>query len=620
MTGKTGRKAPGFGRSGLRALAVLAVCALTAAAPAAARAAVSEPARPAAPAASLAAITGAGSTWAQNAINTWVGDVYTGAGMRVDYTGSGSSTGRANFKQGIVDFAASEIPYGVADVGGVEPKPDRHFAYMPDVAGGTTFMYNLHVGNRQVTNLRLSGSVITDIFTGNIKTWNDARIRADNPQIALPAEQITVIVRSDGSGATAQFSQWMFATQPAKWTAFCNAVGRHPCTQTSIYPTNKGGMNILGQPGDGGVATYIAQSKAEGSIGYVEYSYAINQHFPVAKVLNAAGYYTEPTAGNVAVSLLAAKIQTADPNADNYLTQDLSGVYTNPDKRTYELSSYSYFILPTALDENLHTGMTLNKGFTLAKFGQFAICRGQTQVDAIGYSALPINLVRAGYEQLQKIPGSQITLPATDQALATGCGNPTFSAGHINLLADTDPMPQACDKQGSTQCSTGTGGAPGAPGPTGNGGGNTNNGGGNSGGGNNNSGGNTNNGGTGGNNSSGNNTSGGTNTNGTTGTNGSTGTNGTNGAGPSCDPNTGVCSTAGAANNTGANGLANGQPVYAVPVSSNGSLGDGVQVALMVFAAALLVSLGVIPPLLAQASGRRRQRRVDSYFKQDGGR
>src|SRR5579862_4721378 len=248
-------------------------------------------------AASYVPISGAGSTWSYNAIHEWITDVAQ-FGMTVNYADVGSSTGRSEFAQGTVDWGASEIPYGVQDGNNYDPPPNRGYAYMPDTAGGTTFMYNLTIGNQRVTNLRLSGATIAGIFTNKITMWNDPAIAADNPGLTLPAIRIIPVVRSDGSGATAEFTQWMIATEGSDWTAYCAAVGRNPCTQTSAYPLQPG-TAMVGQPGDLGVAGYVSQAQADGAIGYVEYSYALETGFPVAKVLNAAGYYTQPTTGNV---------------------------------------------------------------------------------------------------------------------------------------------------------------------------------------------------------------------------------------------------------------------------------------------------------------------------------
>ncbi|MCX6421085.1 MAG: substrate-binding domain-containing protein, partial [Actinobacteria bacterium] len=138
-------------------------------------------------------VSGAGSTWSQNAVDQWRRNVNQ-YGLTVNFAGTGSSDGRQKFKDGNVDFAVSEIPYGITDEGtGIsDPPPTRPFAYMPIVAGGTSFMYNLTIGGNRVTMLRLSGETIAKIFTGVITTWNDAAIKADNPGLAqyLPALKI----------------------------------------------------------------------------------------------------------------------------------------------------------------------------------------------------------------------------------------------------------------------------------------------------------------------------------------------------------------------------------------------------------------------------------------------
>ncbi len=406
-------------------------------------------------------ITGAGSTWSANAIDAWVTNVSQYC-MQISYAAVGSTSGRQEFGQGTVDFGASEIPYGVVDGDNTDPAPtQRGYAYMPDTAGGTTFMYNLKIGTTQVTNLRLSGAAIAGIFTGVITNWDNPIIQQDNPGLTMPNLQIVPVVRSDGSGATAEFTEWMLAMYPTDWKNYCAKVGFSPCTQTSAYPVLPGSA-MVGQAGDLGVSGYVSQAQADGAIGYVEYSYALETGFPVALVENQAGYYTEPTAENVAVSLLQAQIVGCDSdtgacsnptNNPLYLTQDLSNVYTDPDPRTYELSSYSYMILPT--DTSL--GMTTQKGDTLGAFGAYLLCQGQTQVDALGYSALPINLVEAGFQQLQRIPGSEV--PTETSAEIQGCNNPTFTPNGTNLLATEDPQPPACDKAGSTQCEAATGGA-----------------------------------------------------------------------------------------------------------------------------------------------------------------
>lgn len=415
-------------------------------------AAASLPAAPAA-AAELEPISGAGSTWSANAIRQWAAAVKQ-RNITVNYQANGSSAGRREFAQRTVDYAVSEIPYGLVDStqGRADAKPTRKFAYMPIVAGGTAFMYNLKINGRLVTNLRLSGDTVARIFTGVIKTWNDPAIKADNPGLNLPARPVVPVVRSDGSGTSAQFTEWMSKQHGQVWNAYCAKQGKTPpCGLTSYYPARPGD-GFVARTGSDGVSGYVRQPQGEGAITYVEYSYARNAKFPVAKILNQAGYYIEPTARSVAVALLSAEIQTSDPNADDYLTQKLDRVYTSADKRTYPLSSYSYMIIPTELE----APMNLNKGFTLGKFGYYMLCEGQQQAESLGYSPLPMNLVRAGYDQVKRIKGV-----VEEPANLTTCNNPTFASdGVTNTLALTAPQPAECDRKGGPQqCSTGTGGA-----------------------------------------------------------------------------------------------------------------------------------------------------------------
>jgi phosphate transport system substrate-binding protein len=393
-------------------------------------------------------ISGEGSSWAANAISDMQAVVLTNYDMKVDYAATGSTAGRQRFLDGTVDFAASDIPFQFhpEDTSSPENPAPGSYAYIPVVAGGTAFMYNLRINGQRVTNLRLSGVNVAKIFAGDITMWNDPALQADNPGLVLPGRTIVPVVRSDGSGSTAQFTMWMINRHPDIWSAYCQkSRPADKCGFTSLYPTGPG---MIAQSGDSGVAQYVSQSYAEGAIGYVNYSYALNLGFPVVKVLNAAGYYTEPTPKNVAVSLLRAKINEDASDPAVYLTQNLDEVYSDTDPRNYQLSSYSYFILPTAVRGQFNA----EKGKTVAAFAKYAMCEAQQKSESLGYSPMPINLVEASFNQIRKIPGADVgTVDIQD------CNNPTFSSDGHNVLADEAPMPPACDKQGiPTQCEFGT--------------------------------------------------------------------------------------------------------------------------------------------------------------------
>ncbi|MFF8357885.1 phosphate ABC transporter substrate-binding protein PstS [Streptomyces chartreusis] len=545
-------------------------------------------------AATYVPISGAGSTWSQNALDQWRANVKQ-YGMTVNYNGTGSSDGRNQFRNGTVDYAVSEIPYGIKDSGVVDSPPSRKYAYMPIVAGGTSFMYNLTIGGRRVTNLRLSGDVIAKMFTGQIRTWNDPAIKADNPALAnaLPARRVVPVVRSDGSGTTAQFTTWMSKQYPSLWDSYCRRAGRTtPCGATSNYPVVSG-AGFVGQSGSNGVSGYVAQAGNVGTITYVEYSYAVyTTGFPVAKVLNRAGYYVEPTAKNVAVALTKADIEE-NAASPAYLTQKLERVYNDSDRRSYPLSSYSYMIIPTKLESNFNA----QKGKTLGAFSYYFLCQGQQRVDSLGYSPLPINLVQAGLKQVRRIPGVDV-----ESIDIKKCNNPTFSPDGTNTLVRTAPYPPSCDKKGASQCATGTGGAKtptqvgGGSGGGGSGGGATGGSGGGAG--------SASGGGTGGAAASGGAGTGGAGTGGTaagvTGGSGGTGTGGASGTpaasgGASVDPDTGQVIGAG-----GPAGGGSGVDAFAQPVSTSRGIGGGTRTALMVLAGGLLLAITIGPPLLSR--------------------
>jgi len=338
------------------------------------------------------------------------------------------------------------------------------------------------------------------------------------------------VVRSDGSGTTAQFTTWLDKAQPDIWRPYFGHSGL-----TSYYP-KKSGTRMIAANGSDQVMNTVAAKSGNGTIAYVEYSYPLNVNYPIVKVLNAAGYYVEPTQYAVAVALTKAKINQ-DKGSQNYLTQILDEVYTNPDPRAYPLSSYSYMIIPTGAGD---TRMSTIKRQTLVDFMFYSLCEGQGKAGAYGYSPLPLNLVQAGFEQVAKLGAADAGVDVSNRD-ATKCNNPTFVAGDLsrNKLAEVAAAPNACDQQGQGPCLS-DGQSGGGSGGTGGGGGGT--------------------GGTGGGTGTGG-AGGGTGTGGTTGAPGGTG-GGTAAPGgvtvdpdtgaPLVDPETGLPSTGGDGTDTGA--------------------------------------------------------------------
>jgi ABC-type phosphate transport system substrate-binding protein len=372
-------------------------------------------------------ITGAGSTWAQDAMNAWAANVAQ-QGMQVGYTGTGSTDGRNQFRNGTVDYAVTEVPYGLMDNGVVDPLPAQPFTYAPLVGESVSFMYHLSSGGHRITDLRLDPVTVAKIFTGGITQWNDPEIAAENPGVALPARTIVPVVRSDGAGTTAQLTAW-FASQPALspiWDAYCAANGRAtPCGQTSRYPVSPTNSTFVSMSLDTGVAGYVAQPTSEGTITYTGYSYALQSGYPVAKLRNAGGAYVPPTAGNVAVALQQATI-------DSQGLAGLGGVYTSTDPRAYPLSSVNYMIAPLTTSASFTTA----KGQTLGAFAGYALCPGQQLLAARGFAPLAPGVVQASLASLAKVPG------------AGNNASPTCTDQTAALIANT-PQPQPCDLVGS---------------------------------------------------------------------------------------------------------------------------------------------------------------------------
>jgi ABC-type phosphate transport system substrate-binding protein len=438
---------------------------------------------PADAAGSIVPIDGYGSSWAGPAIEQWSIAAATAHGIQITFTPNGSAAGWQNYIANQADFAASDIAFLTTPDpfnGGTESVGEA-YSYVPIVAGGTSFMYNLVENGKQITNLRLSGLTIAKIFTGQITNWDDPAIAQDYGA-QLPNQPITVVTRSDGSGASYMFTRWLSKQFSTLWNGFCKAHGGpSPCPPTEFYPGFAGSVQ---KNGSDQVASFLSSSISEGAIGYDEYSYAKFYGIPAVKMLNAAGYYSLPTPSNVAIALQAAVI---DENANDvdFLMQNLDKVYTYGDKRTYPLSSYSYLVIPRNPSAGRVTPTTWNtsKGATVSTWLNYVLCGAQKSAGNLGYSPLPKNLVVGGFQQVDAMPGHVAT---PDQTQLNGCDNPTYSNGVNHLIVDA-PMPSPCDYYtaplnctvnsrgqavNQTGNSTGTGGGTGTGTGTGNGTGN----------------------------------------------------------------------------------------------------------------------------------------------------
>ena len=344
-------------------------------------------------------VSGSGSTFVSNFVEQCKADVKKSFNINVTYQPSGSGAGRSAFINQTVDFAGSEVPFTKAELATVKTP----FVYVPVTIGGIAVIYKVP----GITDLRLSGPTLAKIFGGTIAKWNDDSIAKENPNVTLPSETIRVIVRSDSSGTSNVFSDYLDTAGGGNW--------KKGVTSTFPVPAGTG----IAQRGSDGVTNYVAGAQGAFSITYSETSFAEERKLSVAKVINAAGETVAPTPGAITEAMGDAKVQDDGTLFLNFLT-------TKP--AAYPISTTAYLILPQSIDAK--------KGDVLRTFLTYSLGACQTKSDRIGYAPLPKNLVDLGLAAVAKInPGSA---PVPTILAATGAAAPTSAA-----VAPTTKAPTA---------------------------------------------------------------------------------------------------------------------------------------------------------------------------------
>ena len=302
-------------------------------------------------------VTGAGSSFVFPVISKWSQD-YTKAKPenRINYQSIGSGGGIAQIKAATVDFGASDAPMKEEDL------KAAGLGQFPSVIGGIVPIIN--VEGIESGKLKLDGETLAKIFMGEIKTWNDPALVALNPGVTLPATAITVVRRSDGSGTTYNFSNYLSKVSPE----FKEKLNFGSTVQ---WPVGVGGK------GNEGVSAYVKQIK--GSIGYVEHSYATSNKLSYTQLKNAAGKFITPDA-----KAFAAAADTADwANA-----KDFNLLMTNaPGDDAWPITATTWIIMyKQAKNEE--------KSKAAFDFFTWSLQNGQSQAAALDYVALPDSLVK----------------------------------------------------------------------------------------------------------------------------------------------------------------------------------------------------------------------------------
>ena len=269
-----------------------------------------------APSGSGAALTGAGATFPNPIYTKWFDAYAQQTGVRINYQSIGSGGGIRQFTEGTVDFGASDAPMTEEQVAAVK----GNVQHVPTVLGAVVATYNLpSVGK---TALRLDGPTLAEIFLGRITRWGDRRIAALNPGVKLPDQDIIVVHRSDGSGTTFIFTDYLSKISPV-WKG---KVGKATSVQWPIG---------LGGKGNEGVTQQVKQT--EGAIGYVELIYAISNGLPYAWIKNASGAFVEPSLKSGSAAAAGANL---GPDTDFRVS------ITNPSGReSYPIASFTWLLL-----------------------------------------------------------------------------------------------------------------------------------------------------------------------------------------------------------------------------------------------------------------------------------
>jgi phosphate ABC transporter phosphate-binding protein/phosphate ABC transporter permease protein PstC len=322
-------------------------------------------------------LNGAGATFPFPLIDAWrVEYQKIKPDISINYQSIGSGGGVKQFTEKIVDFGATDAP-----LTSLEMEKAREAVHIPETIGSIIVSYN--IPEVPDSGLKLTGPILAGIYLGEITKWNDPQIQKLNPDLFLPIQNIIVVHRSDGSGTTFVWTDYL-SNVNNEWKA---QVGKGKSVQ---WPTG------VGAPGNEGVASTVKSTPY--AIGYVELSYALATRMTYAYLENQEGNFIEPSIDSVraAVASSATLLPRGDESWEQVSTTDAPG------RDSYPISSFSYLLLYKELSTNPRID-SLDKARALVDFVSWAITDGQQFADDLGYVALPDNVVILNQDTLSSL-------------------------------------------------------------------------------------------------------------------------------------------------------------------------------------------------------------------------
>ena len=314
-------------------------------------------------------LTGAGATFPYPIYSKWFADYAAKTGVKINYQSIGSGGGIRQLSEQTVDFGASDAPMSNEELAKAKGGPIMH---IPTVLGAVVVTYNVPELKKP---LRLDGNTLADIFLGTITKWNDARIAALNPGAKLPSSDILVVHRSDGSGTSYVFTDYLSAVSP-KWAA---KPGKGKEVQ---WPVGLGGK------GNDGVTGQVKQ--LPGSIGYVELAYAKQNKLPYADIKNARGEFVAPSIE--AVTAAAAGAVAKLPANTDYRVS----IVNAQGKGAYPISSFTWLLV-------YRNQTDAAKGKKLIDFVKWALLDGEKSAASLDYAPLPAAMAKRLVKQLSAV-------------------------------------------------------------------------------------------------------------------------------------------------------------------------------------------------------------------------
>ena len=314
-------------------------------------------------------LTGAGATFPYPLYSRWFSEYAQETGIKINYQSIGSGGGIRQLSEGTVDFGASDSPMSDAEMAKAKGGPIIH---IPTVLGAVVITYNVPGISAP---LNLTGKAIADVFSGKITKWNDARLASLNAGAKLPATDILVVHRSDGSGTTYIFTDYLSKAVPA-WNS---TVGKGKEVK---WPVG------LGAKGNEAVAGQVKQTP--GAIGYVELAYAKQNNLPTAAIQNKSGKAIVPSVSAVTAAAAGAA-QTLPANTDYRVS-----IVDAPGADSYPISSFTWILVYQNQSDAV-------KGKKVVDFLNWALTKGEADAAALDYAPLPSEMASKVKEKIAAV-------------------------------------------------------------------------------------------------------------------------------------------------------------------------------------------------------------------------